>query len=508
MAENVVTGGSLEIGRNYSGNVSGILRIEEDELAFDTGISSFMLLATAMVQLMTPGVALFYGGMVGAESVLGVMFQSFICMGVVFLLWVFVAFSLTFGDPWITIGGTNFLGSPWTFFLFNGVDVYQPLQKADAVLSSGFPGILFATFQGMFAVISPAIISGAFAGRLHTFTFALFACLWIVLVYAPMGYWNWGGGWMFQIGAWDFAGGIVVHETAGFSAMAAVLFLGNRVSHHKDHHVKTPHNVPMVALGTAVLWFGWIGFNCGSALTIGGLAGIAFCNTITAPSASMTVWVILERLFMRKASLIGACSGALAGLVAITPSAGFVQPSFSILIGVLGAVVCFFAVQLVEHLGLDDAVDAFAVHGLGGLCGTILVGVFSDPDVCLDEKTSPVWCANPGTVARSLTQTGIQALCGISAGVYSALVTVLLLYAMRLVGLAPILQRSAEQATTKDIHQHGQHAYFHPELDLGLQKEGKEVEASDSSAVEEEESQSISMSGAQSSSVRAMMRWW
>ena len=271
--------------------------------------------------------------------------------------------------------GLQMLG---TYFLFKGVDIYEPMQKADAIVAAGFPGILFASFQGMFAVISPAIISGAFTDRLRLFPFKLFACLWIVLVYAPLGYWKWGGGWTFVLGAWDFAGGIVVHETAGFAALGAVLFLGNRVvlEDQHYHHVKKPHNLPMVALGTGLLWFGWIGFNSGSALVVGGLAGMAFTNTLLCPAASMTGWMFLERIVTGKATLLGCCSGILAGLVVITPSAGYVQVGLSIPMGFIACLVCYAAVKAVKSLELDDAVDAFAINGLGVLCGTIMVGIF------------------------------------------------------------------------------------------------------------------------------------
>lgn len=470
---------SLTVGRNFTGhNASGIAKLETDEMHFDTGLSSFMLLATAMVQLMTPGLAMFYSGLVGADSVVNVILQNFSCMGIVFLSWVVFGFSLTFGVPWISFGDVSFLGNPATFFMFKGVDVYEPLQKADSIVAAGFPGILFACYQGMFAVISPAIISGAFTDRLRLFPYQLFVVLWIVLVYCPVGFWNWGGGWMFELGAWDFAGGIVVHETAGFASLGAVIFLGNRALREGEnvHHMKKPHNLPLVALGTAVLWFGWIGFNSGSAMAIGGLAGIAFTNTLLCPAVAMTLWMALERILTGKATLLGCCSGILSGLVVITPSAGFVQISLSIPMGFIGASVCYVAVKTVEKLDLDDAVDAFAIHGVGGLCGTLMVGIFADPSACQDEKTSPEWCANPGTVARSFHQTMVQLLCGLSAGMYSLIVTMIILKFMQLMHIAPILSHAEQQHALKDHEQHGESAYFHPAFaSLPREAAGKSV---------------------------------
>lgn len=270
---------------------------------------------------------------------------------------------------------------------------------------------------------------------------------------------------MYQIGAWDFAGGIVVHESSGFAALAGVLFLGSRSHHsHGFHETKKPHNLPMVVAGTGILWFGWLGFNAGSAMDIGGLASIAFVNTQIAPSIAMMTWVILDKMVNGKATLVGACSGAISGLVAITPGAGFMQPDASFAVGAIGAVICFIAVYIAERFELDDAVDAFTIHGVGGLCGTILLGVFADPKSCADPATAPEWCANPGTVYRSWHQTLIQTICGFSAAAYAFLMTYAILKVLNCLGIIPILAKPAEQSSTDDLHQHGELGYNHPAI--------------------------------------------
>eukprot|EP00933_Yihiella_yeosuensis_P034672 TRINITY_DN28154_c0_g2_i1.p1 TRINITY_DN28154_c0_g2~~TRINITY_DN28154_c0_g2_i1.p1 ORF type:complete len:524 (+),score=82.84 TRINITY_DN28154_c0_g2_i1:168-1574(+) len=443
-----------------------------------------------MVQLMTPGLALFYGGLVGAESVTSVMFQAFMCIGIVFCLWVLVSFSLTFGEPYVVIAGAKLLGDPFTYFMWHHVDIYEPLQKADAVVAADFPGMIFAGFQGMFAVISPAIISGAFAQRLHFWPFMFLIVYFNLVVYAPLGFWNWGGGWMFQTGAWDFAGGIVVHESAGCAALAGVLVLGNRATKANQKHgdLKKAHNIPMVFCGTALLWFGWFGFNAGSASAIGGLAGISFVNTQIAPSVGMVVWVVLERLHTGKTKLVGACTGAISGLVVVTPSAGFIQPDNAFIAGIIGSIVGFYAILILERLGFDDAVDAFAIHGVVGLTGTVLVGVLSDPALCGSKDLAPEWCANPGTVTRSFHQTLIQLMCGLAACTYAFTMTWIALKVMEKLGLLTTLPGLKEQASASDYLQHGEIAYHHPAI---MESMGKhlaadyKVDAGDSSGDEE-----------------------
>lgn len=263
---------------------------------------------------------------------------------------------------------------------------------------------------------------------------------------------------MFQVGAWDFAGGMVVHESAGFSALGALLVLGKR-EFPPGHSAPKPHSMVMILMGTALLWFGWFGFNGGSALTIGGLATIAFVNTQIAPAAAMMTWIGLDWIFLGKPTLNGACAGVVAGLVVITPSAGFVQPSMAILAGVLGTMWCFAAVEFIKHkTPLDDACDTFGVHGMAGFLGTIFVGVLADPAECLTHHSAPSWCSNPGTVCRSWEQFKIQFGCAVAAAGYSLVVTHILVKVM--FGMCfPILKTSEEQETARDILGHGEECY-------------------------------------------------
>jgi Amt family ammonium transporter len=335
--------------------------------------------------------------------------------------------------------------------------------------------MLFAAYQGMFAVITPALISGGFVDRMRFGPYCILLILWLTLVYTPLGYWNWGGGWMFQLGAWDFAGGIVVHVSAGFSAVGVLLVLGRRVTPPSGVFPK-PHNMQMILLGTAMLWFGWFGFNGGSALSIGGLATIAFVNTQIAPSAAMCTWVVVEWIVHGKPSLNGACAGVVAGLVVITPSAGFIQPAMAALAGVIGAVWCFTAVELVKKkTNLDDTCDTFGVHGMAGFLGTIFVGVLSDPEICLCTGSEPPdfcqledgsfdkapdWCANPGTVTRSWHQFQVQAFCTVVASLYSVSVTYVLTLLitktnLRLFGEG-VLKTAEQQETTRDEAMYGE----------------------------------------------------
>lgn len=419
----------------------------------DHGTTAFMFLATSMVQFMTPGLAFFYSGMVPETSTIMVMYQSFVCLGLIFLMWTVFVFSLTFGEPMLTIGGYNLLARPDTFFMLTNVGIYAPLQRASTIVVNGFPGMLFMAYQGMFAVITPALISGAFVDRMRFGPYLIFISIWIIVVYAPLGFWNWGGGWMFQIGAWDFAGGMVVHEAAGFSSLAAMVVLGER----KNQREAAPHSLPLVLLGTGMLWFGWFGFNGGSALAIGGLATIAFVNTQIAPSAAMVTWIGLDWLWTGKPTMLGACSGAICGLVVITPSAGFVQPQMAIVAGVVGSIVCYFCVEFVKKTPLDDTCDTLGVHGMGGFLGTILVGVLSDSVECSDKDDAPDWCANPGTVYRSFTQIYIQTICAVASACYAFMVTYVLCKIMLYV--RPNSQSEEQQARTKDIPSFGEVAY-------------------------------------------------
>eukprot|EP00931_Biecheleriopsis_adriatica_P060219 TRINITY_DN36144_c0_g1_i2.p1 TRINITY_DN36144_c0_g1~~TRINITY_DN36144_c0_g1_i2.p1 ORF type:complete len:508 (-),score=91.57 TRINITY_DN36144_c0_g1_i2:6-1493(-) len=435
------------------------------ELSLSEGTTAFMFVSTGLVQLMTPGLALFYGGLVGNTSVISVMSQVFMALGVVFLLWTIVAFSLSFGEPILTVGGYHFMGSPATYFMLENVAIYEPLQRSGSVVAAGFPGILFMAYQ--------ALIAGSFIDRLRFGPYLIFIAGWILLVYCPLAFWNWGGGWMFQIGAWDFAGGMVVHESSGFSALAAVLLLGRRQFNEEEGGSELytkPHNIPVVLLGTALLWFGWFGFNGGSALASGGLAGLAMVNSQIAASAGMLSWVAVEWALEGKPKLVGACTGAVCGLVVITPGAGFMQPGKALLAGLLGPPVSIFAVKAVQSSGLDDAIDGVGTHGVGGLLGTILVGIFADPAECGDAASAPSWCVNSGTVVRSPRQVAIQALCGVTTCTYAFAVTYALIWSMARAGIAPALRSWKEQESARDVLQHGEIAYITPVLEPALLK--------------------------------------
>jgi Amt family ammonium transporter len=330
----------------------------------DTGDTAWILVATALVMFMTPGLALFYGGLVRAKNVLGTIMQAFAALALVTVLWVLAGYTLAFGpDKGLLIGGLDFLG-------LAGVG-QEPAAAAPTV-----PHLAFMAFQMMFAVITPALIAGAFAERMRFGGYVLFIGLWSLLVYAPLAHWVWGGGWLGAagVGALDFAGGTVVHINAGVAALAAALYLGKR---RGSSEAFVPHNVPMVITGAAILWFGWFGFNAGSALSSGGLAAQAFVTTHVAAAAATIGWLIPEWRRHRKPTTIGAATGAVAGLVAITPAAGFVAPWAAVLIGLAAGMVCYAAVGLKFRLGFDDSLDVVGVHLVGGIVGAMLTGVFA-----------------------------------------------------------------------------------------------------------------------------------
>lgn len=332
----------------------------------DTGDTAFVLIASALVMFMTPGLALFYGGMVRAKNVLGTLMQSVFALGVVSVLWVVVGYTLAFGpDVGGLVGGLDFLG-------FSGVG-----QAPNADLAPTIPHSAFAVFQMMFAIITPALITGAFAERMKFSAYVAFTALWLVLVYSPMAHWVWApGGWIRELGALDFAGGTVVHINAGIAALAAVLVIGKRKGFGKEAFV--PHNLTLTILGMGILWFGWFGFNAGSALGANGLAASAFLTTNLGAAAGACGWALFEARKERRATTLGVASGAVAGLVAITPAAGFVGPLSAIVIGVVAGVVCAGAVSLKFRWGYDDSLDVVGVHLVGGIVGALLTGVFAE----------------------------------------------------------------------------------------------------------------------------------
>lgn len=329
----------------------------------DKADTAWMIVATAFVLFMTPGLSFFYGGMVSFKNVISTMLQSFIALGVISLLWYLVGFSLAFGD---SIGGI--IGNPTTYFAFKNVGL-----NPHPALSPTFPFLLFALFQLKFAIITPALITGSFAERVKFTSYLIFMCLFSLLIYCPLAHWTWHpDGFLRQWGVLDFAGGTVVHMSAGFAALAGAYILGKR--ENKDHH---PANIPFIILGTGMLWFGWFGFNAGSALAANGLAVQAFATTNMASASAMITWVMFDALVGRKISAMGACIGAVVGLVAITPAAGFVNLGQSVFIGFIAAIVSNLAVYYKQKTTLDDTLDVFPCHGLGGITGMILTAVFA-----------------------------------------------------------------------------------------------------------------------------------
>lgn len=350
-------------------SVMGLFAPEQPELwTVDSNVNNadvaWMITATIFVLMMTPGLSLFYGGMVRQKNVISTILQSFIAMGVISIIWVFFGFSLAFGDD---IG--SFVGNPATFFMFDGVGA-----KTDPLLAPTIPLALFALFQMKFAIITPSLITGSFAERVRFSGYLVFMMLFCIFVYCPLAHWTWHpDGFLRQMGVVDFAGGIVVHASSGVAALAGAIFLGKRTEQNSTH---VPANIPFVILGAAMLWLGWFGFNSGSSLAANGVAVKAFLNTNTASATAMMAWVVFDCLRGRKPSAMGAAIGAVVGLVAITPSAGFVTVGESIFIALVTTIVCNVAVYWKNHTSVDDALDVFPTHGVGGILGTVLTGVF------------------------------------------------------------------------------------------------------------------------------------
>jgi len=334
----------------------------------NTGDTAWVLICTALVFLMTPGVALFYGGLARRKNILSILMQCFFIMCLVSLQWVIIGYSLAFGPD----TGHGIIGSLDWLGLKNVGMVPNPDY------SETIPHMAFMMFQAMFAIITPALMVGAFAERIKFSSFAIFMLLWTTLVYDPIAHWVWGtGGWLRDIGALDFAGGIVVHVSSGVSALLIAILIGRRVGHDKQGF--TPHNLPLTVLGGALLWFGWFGFNPGSALGANGLAANAFVTTNTATAAAGLTWALIEWKLNKAPTILGIVTGALAGLVAITPACGFVSPLSSILIGIMAGMLCYLAVTALKpKLGYDDSLDVFGVHGVGGIWGTLATGLFAE----------------------------------------------------------------------------------------------------------------------------------
>jgi ammonium transporter, Amt family len=341
-----------------------------DDPALSAGDTAWMLTATAMVLLMTPGLAFFYGGMIQPKNVISTMLQSFIAMGIVSILWVFIGFSIAFGSS-IGWDGFGLFGNPFTYFMFRDVGL-----ETNPDLSPTFPLALFAMFQLKFAIITPALITGSFAGRVRFKSYMLFIVLFTLFIYAPLAHWTWHpNGFLRNWGVLDFAGGTVVHMSAGFAALAGALFLGRRKNYMDE--IK-PANIAYVLLGAGLLWFGWFGFNAGSALAANSIAALALMNTNTASAAAMLTWIFYDAAKGKKPTAMGAAIGLVVGLVAITPAAGFVNVGSSIFIGVIAALISNYAITLRTRSTLDDTLDVFPAHGMGGITGMIATAVFAN----------------------------------------------------------------------------------------------------------------------------------
>jgi ammonium transporter, Amt family len=401
----------------------------------NSGDTAWMLMSTALVLLMTPALAFFYGGLVRSKNALNTMMMSFISLGFVGVLWALFGFSLAFGD------GNKWVGDASKFFL-SGVTL-EP--------QGTIPQVLFMCFQGTFAIITAALISGAIVERMRFSAYLTFICLWTLLVYSPIAHWVWAStGWLFQMGALDFAGGTVVHINAAVAALVAVLCVGPRSDYKQSGLL--PHNVPFVLLGAGLLWFGWFGFNAGSALGAGKLSSLAMATTMFAPAATLVVWSILDLMRVGKVTAVGAATAVVVGLVAVTPAAGLISPINAILLGGIAAIPSYFMLVWRASSSLDDSLDVVAAHGVGGTVGALLTGVFAQESISGVANANGLLYGNPG-------QLGIQATAIVAAMVYSGVVSFILL---KVIGaVIPLRASKAAEAEGLDNTQHGEEAYIH-----------------------------------------------
>jgi Amt family ammonium transporter len=412
------------------------------------GNTAWVLASAALVLFMTPGLAFFYGGMVRSKNVLGMLMQNFFCMGLVSVAWTLVVFSLAFGGEGRYIGDFAFVGLKTV----GNIKTVIPSYKGDFALA--IPAIAFCAFQLMFAIITPALITGAIADRMKFRAWVVFLGAWLVLVYAPVAHWVFApAGWLFRMGALDFAGGTVVHINAGIAALAVILVLGKRRGWPNE--TMPPHSLPFTLLGTGILWFGWFGFNAGSALAANGLAAQAFLNTNNAAAAAMLGWLVVERVKGGHATTLGAASGAVAGLVAITPCAGYVGGISPILIGFAAGAVCFLAIQLKFRLGYDDALDVIGVHLVGGILGSLMVGLFAD------KAVNPL--GGDGLFfGGGLELLGYQGVAVLATLVWSGVMSFVL--AKVISGTIGLRCTDEEEAVGLDLTQHAETAYSFGEL--------------------------------------------
>lgn len=398
----------------------------------DPSSIAWMLVACALVLLMTPGLAFFYGGMVRTKNALNTMMMSYASLGLVGVIWALLGYSLAFGP------GNSFIGG-FEYALLNGVGLEA---------SGSIPHLLFMAFQGTFAIITAALISGAIVERMRFGPYLAFISIWVLVVYAPVCHWVWGGGWIANLGggsgALDYAGGTVVHINAAAAAVVAARMLGPR----RDYGAKAllPHNVPFTLLGAGLLWFGWFGFNAGSALVADEGAALAFVNTMLAPSAAITIWLLLDLRHTGRTTAIGLATGLVVGLVAITPAAGFIGPIYALLLGAIAAVPCYYGIMWRSRTSLDDSLDVAAAHGGGGITGALLVGVFA----------TAAWGGRDGAIAGNFGQLGIQAVAVLATIAYSGFASYGILKLISLV--TPLRVSQSEEARGLDVPMHGEQA--------------------------------------------------
>ena len=412
----VITGGQSLLAQEATGEV-------------DTGITSWMLTSTALVLLMVPGLAMFYGGLVRKKNVLGTMMHSFVAMGIMAVLWVVLGYAMSFGEN--VLGG--WFGWNKDYLFLQGID--------EKIMDGGVPEYVFSMFQGKFAIITPALIAGAFAERVTFKGYVVFIAVWGILVYNPLCHWVWAeGGFLYEMEAIDFAGGTVVHISAGVSGLVAALYLGGRRGHPKA--VMAPSNLVMTMMGAGLLWVGWFGFNAGSSVNSGLDTAQALTATQAAAASGALVWMIIEGFHQGKATALGFASGILAGLVAVTPAAGVVQPVGALALGALASFICYYAILLKDKLGYDDSLDAFGLHGVGGIVGALFLVFFMRGE---------------HSVSEIMHQFGIQALAVVIAMVYAAVMTLLIVWAIdKTIGLR---SKAKDEMGGLDASYHGENGY-------------------------------------------------
>ena len=403
----------------------------------NTGDIAFVLVSAALVMLMTPGLALFYAGMVRSKNVLGTIMQSFIIIGLISLEWILWGYSMTFGpDKFGIIGGLEWFG-------LRGVGVLPHSIYAPTV-----PHQVFMIYQCMFAVITPALITGAFAERMRFGPFLIFSLLWSTFIYNPLAHWIWGdGGWLSKLGCLDFAGGIAVHLSSGTAALAAALILGKRKGYGSEE--MRPHNLPMTLLGAGILWFGWFGFNAGSALSAGSLAGSAFVATHIAGTTGALTWIMMEWRISGKATTLGAASGAIAGLATVTPASGFVGPLSAALIGLVAGIGCYLGIMIKNKFGYDDSLDVVGIHGVGGVLGLLATGIFASTAVN-PNGANGLFFGNPAQFA-------IQCIAILATIIYTFVLSYILLKVIdKIFGLRV---NDSDEVNGLDLSQHDETAY-------------------------------------------------